>query len=179
MRHLVAVMLAAAALLSPARVRAEEVLIQFRSLEDPTGTPDLSVCADAPFAANVVAAAKLFAVHTRAADGAVVSKGEVEIGSGTGCFRVTDLTFPPFTSLPFYGEFTIDGRTMRIDGQCTTTTNDVPLRGVILVGCATAIVRAPAGFVGGLAVSNSVFNPFRLPGFGTGSLWTVRLYSEE
>jgi hypothetical protein len=55
----------------------------------------------------------------------------------------------------------------------------VPLRGVILAGCTTAIVEAPAGFVGGVAVSNSVFNPFRLPGFSTGSLWTVRLYSEE
>jgi hypothetical protein len=39
-------------------------------------------------------------------------------------------------------------------------------------------VEVPPGFVGGVATSNSVFNPFRLPGFGTGSLWTVRLYTD-
>jgi hypothetical protein len=179
MRHLATVVLASAVVLLPAFVRADETVIQFRSLEDPTGTPDSSVCAAAPFVPNVATAAKLFAVHTRASDGEVVGKTKVEIGSGTGCLRVTDLTFPPFTTGPFYGEFTIDGRTMRIDGVCTTASNDVPLAGVVLAGCTTAIVQAPEGFTGGVAVSNSVFNPFRLPGFSTGSLWTVRLYPEQ
>jgi hypothetical protein len=179
MRHLVTtVVLAISLFVVPTLACAEEVVIQFRSLEDPQGTPDLAVCADAPFVANVVTAAKLFAVRTRASDGHVVGKGQVEIGSGTGCLRVTDVTFPPFTSGPIYGDFTIDGRTMRISGVCTLTSNDVPLRGVVLAGCATSVVEAPDGFAGGVASSNSVFNPFRLPGFSTGSLWTVRLYAE-
>jgi hypothetical protein len=179
MRQLAVVVFAAAVVVLPALVRADETVIQFRSLEDPTGTPDLTVCAAAPFAANVVTAAKLFAVRTRASDGEVVGEDKVPIGSGTGCLRVTDLAFPPFSSGSFFGEFTVDGRTMRINGVCTISSNDVPLRGVILAGCTTAIVEAPAGFVGGVAVSNSVFNPFRLPGFSTGSLWTVRLYPEQ
>jgi hypothetical protein len=178
-RHLVAAFGVVAVLaLGPAPVKADETVIQFRSLEDPEGTPDLGVCAAAPFVANVATAANLLAVRTRASDGEVVGKGQVRIGTGTGCLQVTDITFPPFSSGPFYGEFTVDGRTMRISGVCTTTTNDVPLRGVVLVGCTTAIVEAPPGFVGGVAVSNSVFNPFHVPGFSTGSLWTVRLYAE-
>jgi hypothetical protein len=179
MRRLVSlVLLATLAVLAPTVARADETVIQFRSLEDPEGVPDLSVCADAPFVANVVTAAKLFAVKTRASDGKVVGRGRKVIGSGTGCLRVTDVTFPPFTSGPIYGDFTIDGLTVRIDGVCTVSTNDVPLAGIVLAGCSTAIVEAPAGFAGGSATSNSVFNPFRQPGFSTGSFWTVRLYDE-
>jgi hypothetical protein len=33
--------------------------------------------------------------------------------------------------------------------------------------------------VGGLATSASVFNPAGLPGFNTGSLWTLRVFEPE
>lgn len=169
-------LLAAVLLLGPPAARAGELVVQFRSVEDPTGTPDLTVCAEAPFVANVVTAARLLAVRTRASDGRVLGEEELQIGTGTGCLRVTDPRFPPFTTGDIYGDFTIGGRTVRIDGVCTITSNDVPLAGVVLAGCATSVVDAPPGFVGGVASSNSVFNPFRLPGYSTGSFWTVRLY---
>ena len=179
MRHFVSLLvLATLVALTPAVTRADETVIQFRSVEDPGGVPDVSVCADAPFVPNVITAAKLLAVKTRASDGKVVGRGKKVIGSGTGCLRVTDVTFPPFTSGPIYGDFTIGDLTVRIDGVCTVSTNAVPLAGVVLAGCSTTIVEAPAGIAGGSATSNSVFNPFRLPGFSTGSFWTVRLYDE-
>lgn len=76
-----------------------------------------------------------------------------------------------------YVEFTVGDLTVTGNGVCTVTSNDVPQVGLILVGCALTVVDAPEGIAGGSLTSNSVFNPFGLPGFGTGSFWTVRLYS--
>jgi hypothetical protein len=157
---------------------ASETVLQFRSLDDPEVVPDAGACAAAPFAANVILGASLWSFGTRAADGEVRAGTRRKLGTGTACFRLTDASFPPASTAPLFSEIDVDGLRLRLDGACTVVTNDVPLVGVVLAGCALRVVDAPAGFVGGVATSNSVFNPFRIPGFSTGSYWTVRLYAE-
>jgi hypothetical protein len=47
----------------------------------------------------------------------------------------------------------------------------------MLVGCALDVTPDPAqGIVRGVATSSSVFTPRELPGYGTGSFWTLHLY---
>ena len=54
----------------------------------------------------------------------------------------------------------------------------MPVPRLILAGCSLRLVAAPEPIEGGIATSNSVFNPFRLPGFDTGSYWTIRGYTD-
>ena len=160
----------------------QELVIQFRSTEDPDLEPDLSVCADAPFGVNLVTAAALLAPQVRGKDGSVVNLGEQTRGSGTACFGIPiDVIldgFPPWSQSQLYTELSIGGITVRADGVCTGTSNDVPTPGLVLAGCALTVTEAPEGFVGGSMGSNSVFNPFGVPGFFTGSFWTLRLFEE-
>jgi hypothetical protein len=57
--------------------------------------------------------------------------------------------------------------------------NAVPRPGIVLAGCALKLTGFPAAYAGGLATSTSVFNPTGLPGFNTGSLWTLRAFAPE
>jgi hypothetical protein len=41
------------------------------------------------------------------------------------------------------------------------------------------IEKAPPGVVVGVATSASIFNPCGIAGFGTGSVWTLHLYTAE
>jgi hypothetical protein len=97
-----------------------------------------------------------------------------QVGTAAACARVTSLA--PGATAPFYIEFTLDEGSYRADGSCTVISNNVPVSGLILAGCALRIIGAPAGVLGGSFTSNSIFNPFRLPGFNTGSVWTRRIY---
>src|SRR5216684_1210654 len=83
----------------------------------------------------------------------------------------------PGALVPFYIEFTLDqgpdkSETFVALGACHVITNDVPMPGVVLAGCALRVTQGPDGFLGGVATSMSIFNPLRLPGAGTGSFWT-------
>lgn len=156
----------------------QETVIQFRSMDDPDVDPEPAVCARAPFSPNVLLGASLWSSRTRASDGTTVNEQARLVGTGTACALVTDLTFPVFDQAPFYAELTIGDLTLSGNGVCTTTSNDVPVPGLVLVGCTLTIENPPPGIVGGSMTSNSVFNPFGLPGFSTGSFWTVRLYAE-
>jgi len=55
----------------------------------------------------------------------------------------------------------------------------VPVPGVLLVGCALRLVEKPEGVIGGFATSSTIFNPYGIPGFGTGSVWTLHLYTAD
>ena len=164
------------------RPERPELVIQFRSADDPTLEPDLSVCADAPFEPNLVLAASLFVPVPWPKTGEVVFPGRKRRGTGTACFflppEVVAAGFPPFSQADLFAEFEIGGVRVRADGVCTSTSNDVPQPGLILAGCALDVIDAPPGFVGGNATSNSTFNPLGLPGFDTGSFWTLRLFRE-
>jgi len=54
--------------------------------------------------------------------------------------------------------------------------NNVPEFGLVLAGCSLSLKDRASGADVGIAVSSSVFNPFRLPGYETGSYWTHKIY---
>jgi hypothetical protein len=79
--------------------------------------------------------------------------------------------------VPFIGSFDIGGHRLIGEGACVLVGNTVPTPGVVLAACTIPLGAAP-GLIGGVATSNSVFNPLGLPGFDSGSIWTVRLFGD-
>jgi hypothetical protein len=150
---------------------AERVFV-YRTIEDPSVPSHPVAC---PYAdANVFLGAIVRAVETQASDGQDVSDRVAQVGTAAACAKVTSLA--PGAVAPFYIEFALDDGNYRADGTCTVISNNVPVSGLVLAGCALKIVEAPAGVIGGSFTSNSIFNPFRLAGFNTGSVWTRRTY---
>ncbi|HVE78096.1 MAG TPA: hypothetical protein VNA89_04520 [Gemmatimonadaceae bacterium] len=151
---------------------------QFRTEEDAAltaaGTAN-DFCASAPFAVNVKLNAYAWSHRTRASDGLVVNEDARRLGVVVACARLTDFAFPPGLQQNFYAQFRLPAGTFTALGTCTLISNDVPRAGLVLAGCTLRVAPAP-GIVGGAATSLSVFNPFRLPGFNTGSYWTIQVY---
>ena len=153
----------------------------FRSLEDPTIPSRPAGC---PFpGANLFLGATIWSMDTRAVDSRVVNEAVQQFGIASACGLITG-PLVPSTLVPFYLEFTIEQGPDRGDsyaavGSCQVITNNVPQPGIILAGCALRVVTGPPGTLGGAATSMSIFNPLRLEGAGTGSFWTVRVYSAE
>jgi hypothetical protein len=164
---------------APRAYAIDETVLQFRSEDDASVAPDPAVCLAAPFTPNLPPVeASFVSQRTRARDGVVMNRGARRVGTGTACLRINDFFFTPFgTPADLFGEITIDDLTVRVLGTCTVTSNNVPIFPVILATCAMKVVDFPAGFLGGSASSNSVFNPAQIPGFSTGSYWTLRLYT--
>jgi hypothetical protein len=162
----------------PAGEPGQHTLI-FRSLEDPNVSNRPNEC---PFpGANLFLGASLWSEQTRASDGRVVNEAIHQIGTAAACGLITS-AFTPGLLVPFYIEFTLapdNSVTHAAVGACQVLTNDVPSFGVDLAGCALRLTQGPAGFQGGIASSMSIFNPLRLPGAGTGSFWTLRVYTTE
>lgn len=171
-----AALAALALVLSPTLPRAEEQVLQLRSLEDP------AVPADCPAGDTVRLGATLHAPRTRARDGMVMVDPGPEIGTAIGCGKLLTYTaFDPAVQSPFAMRFELGDRTVTAKGTCTITSLSFPIAGVpaplLLVGCALDVNPDPAlGIVRGTATSSSVFTPRALPGYGTGSFWTVHLY---
>lgn len=158
--------------------RAGEVVYQFRTEEDPATPPDPAVCAAAPFVVNVRLGASVYVPLHRLQDGKVVYEGRKRVGTATACVRLTDFTFPPGQQVPFYARFNLPDGSFTASGTCTLVSNDVPEAGLVLAGCALKLVDVPRGFVGGTVSSTSVFNPFHLPGYATGSYYTLYAYRD-
>ncbi len=159
---------------------AGEVMFQFRSEEDPKVVADpAAACKVAPFEANVRLPASLYVPEKHSADGKVKLAGQKKMGTGLACVRITDRTFAEGSQADMYARFELpEGRFVAV-GKCTAVSNAVPRPGLVLIGCALKLTELPAGYVGGLATSASVFNPAGLPGFNTGSLWTLRVFEPE
>jgi hypothetical protein len=175
----------ALALVLPTAAGAGERVYQLRSLEDPTVASDLAFCQSAPFwvpepgVTLVELPARLWVHRTRSVDGQVVNDSAVAIGTATGCVRLTNFLFPPGLDQDFSLKLNLPSGTYEALGQCTLISNNVPQAGLVLAGCHLRVTKAPAGIVGGSATSSSVFNPFRLTGFNTGSYWTLHVYDAE
>ena len=167
-----------AAVAVPSAAAAQERVVLFRSTEDASTPPDPAVCARAPFTVNALLGASLWSVDTRARDGEVKNDDVRRIGRATACVQLTNFAFPPGLDQNFYVEFDLREGTVAAVGTCKLVSNDVPEAGLVLAGCSLKVVSGPPGTVGGLVTSNSVFNPFKLAGFNTGSYWTVLLYGE-
>ncbi|MFB1480672.1 hypothetical protein [Corallococcus sp. RDP092CA] len=148
-----------------------EWVYAFRSQEDAATPPDEAVCAAAPFAPTVKLGAGLY---VPAGDG-----GYERVGSATACFRLTDRAFTPGTQVPFHARFLLPAGAFTAQGECVLVSNDQPQAGVVLAGGALKLVEVPPGFVGGVMTNLSVFNPLKLPGFATGSHYTLYTFRKE
>jgi len=176
-RHL-APLLAASLLLAAGAARADERFYLLRTQEDP------SVAPDCPAGDTVRLGALVYAPRTRASDGLVTKDVGDPIGVAVGCGRLLTYTpFDPAVQSPFAMRFELPDGTYTARGTCTITSLTFPIAGVpaplLLVGCALDVDADPAlRVLNGLATSASVFTPRPLPGYGTGSFWTLQLYVE-
>jgi hypothetical protein len=151
---------------------------QFRTEEDPAVTGAAEFCATAPFHANVLLNASAWATQARASDAAIVNDGARQVGTVVACAQLTNFTFPPGLEQNFAARFDFaDGSSYSGVGTCSIISNDVPEPKLVLAGCALQ-VAPDALAAGGMATSASVFNPFRLAGYQTGSYWTLQLYDK-
>jgi hypothetical protein len=168
----------AALALVPARAAAGELVVLLQTQE----TSDFAAeCADGE---NVRLAAYLYAPRTRANDGVVVRDLGPPIGSATGCGTFSQANFVPFTPAPFAMRFDLPLGTVHAQGQCVVTSLSYPVPGspapLLLVGCALDVTPDPAlGITRGNATSASVFLPYPIPGYDTGSYWTLHLYTAD
>ena len=169
-------LLVVALLLAAGAAPAAERVLQFRSAEDPLSPADPLVCAAAPFKANLRLGGSLYSYETRGANGQVKSDEPRKIGSATACAQITNFAFPPGLQQAFFLRLRLPEGDYTASGSCTLISNDVPRRGLVLAGCSLHMTAFPAGVIGGAVVSLSTFNPFRLPGFTTGSFYTVQIY---
>lgn len=164
-----------ALLAAPLLAGAEERILVLRTVEDPRYPVDAALCAAAPFQPiNVRLGASAWTVQTRASDGLLVNDDVRFAGRVSACGRLATVT--PFTAQPFLARFTLaDGEYTGV-GTCTITSTDVPVPWLLLVTCSLRLVSFPQGVLGGSMTSASVFNPYHLPGFDTGSIWTLRIH---
>jgi hypothetical protein len=155
---------------------AETRIVQVRSAEDPASPPDQAFCQTAPFAVNLLLGASLYTYEVEEHTGMVRDEQPRKIGVATACARLTNFTFPAGLQQDFYVRFDLPEGSFVGLGTCTLTSNQVPLAGFVLAGCALKMTSFPRGVLGGGVSSLSSFNPFRLPGFATGSYWTLQYY---
>jgi hypothetical protein len=122
--------------------------------------------------------ASLWSLRTRASNGTVNNEMVRQIGVADACGYIIE-GLGEGAKAPFYMEGNAGGLDMAAAGECSLVTNNIPVDGIILTGCALKVDPDPEqGLLGGLAASNSVFNPFGVVGFNTGSFWTIHVYWE-
>ncbi len=165
--------------LVPALALGGERTLVLKTFEDARYPADLALCQAQGYPVlNVVLGASVWSLQTNAAKGEVMNDAIRFLGTATGCGMMTSAV--PYTPRqPFLIAFDLaDGRYVA-KGECDIVSVTVPVPGLMLAGCALKLVQMPDGVVGGFATSASVFNPYGVPGFGTGSVWTLHLYTAD
>jgi hypothetical protein len=173
-------LLAALVLLGPALASAGERTLVLKTFEDPSTPPDPQVCANAGFPVNVPLGASVWSLQTKARSGEIVNETIRQVGTVTGCALMTSVQ-PYAPGQRFLMRFALEDGVYVATGTCDLASFGVPVPGLMLVGCALRVVEGP-GIVGGIATSASVFVPpgvGEIPGFGTGSIWTLHLYTQD
>ncbi len=159
---------------------AEERVYVLRTQEDGSVVPDC------PADDTVKLGALVFAPRTRSRDGLAMEEDVAPpIGTAVGCGRL--LTYTPFDTQvrnPFALKLELESGSITARGDCTITSVSFPvpdlLAPLLLLGCTLAVDKDPsAGILNGSATSTSVFTPMALPGYRTGSFWTVLLYVDD
>ncbi|QRN92804.1 hypothetical protein JRI60_26705 [Archangium violaceum] len=162
----------------PTAVLAGEQVFLFRT-EESSGAVDTGGCRAAPFEVNVRLPANVFVRDFRAGGGKKGTGGERLRGKALACAHITDPSFAEGSTADFYVHFILPEGHFTGLGRCTMVSNGVPRPGLVLTSCALKLTEFPAGYVGGFVTSSSVFNPKGLPGYNTGSFWTLRVFEPD
>jgi hypothetical protein len=172
------VALLALALAAPAARAGEEVYL-LRSEETS------AFAASCPDGDNIRLAAFLYAPRTRATDALLVNEQTEAVGTAVGCGRITSIAPFDFAApAPFSLAIDLGARSVFASGWCVVADRSFPLwptpAPLLLVGCTLAVQPdAAQGIVRGVATSASVFLPVAIPGYSTGSYWTLHLYTPD
>jgi hypothetical protein len=172
MKRLVSTLAALA--LVPSLALAGEKTVVVKTTEDARFPHDEKVCQSTGFPVNVRLGASVWSLQTRASTGAVVNEAIRQVGTATGC----GLLGAGFTG-PFAIRFSLEDGVYYASGSCDILSMNLPEPGVLLVGCALKMLEGPTGFVSGIATSASVFTVKDVPGFATGSVWTLHIYTKD
>ncbi len=162
--------------LVPALALGGERTLVVKTFEDPSHPPNMAVCdaAGFPTPVNVPLGATVWSLQTNAATGAVMNDAIRQIGTATGCGALTN-PYPYADKQYFLIRFDLEDGTYVAKGQCDIIS--YLASNVAIAGCALKIVQAPDGVVTGFTTSSSVLTFGDAPGFATGSIWTLHLYT--
>jgi hypothetical protein len=182
----------AALALAPLPAAAGELVILLQTQETTDFVAQCPGPADPthPDYLNVRLAAYVYAPRTRAADGLVMKDLGLPIGLVHGCGKFTPahLQRPspgePYPRAPFSMSFELPTGNFFAEGECAAANVSFPMYPVLaplaLVGCSLDVRPDPAqGITRGIATSSSVFIPYPIPGYDTGSYWTLHLYTAD
>ena len=154
----------------------EKTVIVFRSMNDPNIPPDLAAChpENSGFEPNVVLGASLWAFQARSKNGVIVKEKVRQIGTATACMLLAE------NETLNYLEFEIGDLFIAASGECLSTYDATLEGGPIFATCGLAVLpgRSTDGIKWGQASNNSTFAPNPIPGFETGSFWTIQLIWE-
>jgi hypothetical protein len=179
MRHSFRILLASIVALTAVTASAEERVYLLRSQEDAS----LAKPACAPNEA-IVLAAYLYAPRTTRS-GYVWEDTGRPIGTAVACGELNSYKpFDPAVQNAFRITFTIHDAVITASGVCTLESLSFPIAPtpapLMLAGCSLKVLPdAGQGIVNGQATSSSVFTPVPIPGYHTGSFWTVSLYVDD
>lgn len=170
----------------------EERVYVLKTIDDPDVQYDPAVLERAPWwnpawdAENpppfIVPLGASIWMFTTNGDGKVLKETVRQVGTGTAVGLISDPTFTQWGAGPFYFECPIKQHgnkpdlTIAANGYAVVTSSNTPEPGIIMLGINLSIMPdAAQGILGGNATSNSIFNLGGLPGYDTGSYWTVRV----
>ncbi|HET8540204.1 MAG TPA: hypothetical protein VFL83_10070 [Anaeromyxobacter sp.] len=164
------------ALVPALAVGAERVLL-LKTFEDEAYPTDPSLCSPTPGVRKLLGAS-VWSLQTNAARGEVMNDEVRRLGSVAACATITSLD--PYAPKQYFTiRFELADATYVAQGQCDMVGKDFPAPGLALVGCALGIVQSSDG-ARGFATSSTVFvlgEP--VAGYGTGSVWTLHLYTQD
>jgi len=126
---------------------------------------------------KIVLGAYVYAPRSRPVDGKVVREFGEPVGTVVGCGAMTSVAVGATAS--FTMDFDLEGRKIFAAGKCDVTQwifTDGSTKPLLMVGCSLAVEPTAAEpTLSGIATSASVFNLFKVPGYETGSYWTLHL----
>ncbi len=168
--------LAALLALVPALALAGERTLVVKTYEEKGYPTDASMCVGAGI--KKLLGASVWSLQTNAARGEVMNEAVRQLGSATACATTTSLD-PYAPKQYFVIRFDLADGTYFAQGQCDMVNKNFPAPGLAMVGCALEIVESPDGSRG-FATSSSILVLQDLgSSYGTGSIWTLHLYTND
>jgi hypothetical protein len=167
--------LAALLALVPALALAGERTLLVKTQEEKDYPTDPSMCLG--YGKKVPLGASAWSLQTNAARGEVMNETVRQVGTVQACATITSLD-PYAPKQWFVIRFDLRDGSYVAKGQCDMVNKDFPAPGLAMVGCALEIVESTDGSRG-FATSSSIFVLDPNATGGTGSIWTLHLYTRD